>query len=132
MFSWSEDRFSPTRSRTARYASLELRWNLIDASTMNGTTSSASSVSCHDIRSRTTSANVSSNVAATNWSNPHCTSSDIDSMSAVMRDTSTPALLRSKKPSDWRWMWSKSRSRKARRKPSPARFTNTYCCRLPT
>ena len=58
---------------------------------MTGITSSASRVSCHDITSRTASENVTRMAADTNWSRPHCTSSDIDSMSAVMRDTRTPA-----------------------------------------
>ena len=92
-------------------------------------TSSPTMVSCHDIASISTSAKTTSRIAETNCSRPHCTSSDIDSMSAVMRETSTPDLLRSKNASDWRSMWSKTRTRSARRNPSPARLTNTYCWR---
>ena len=94
---------------------------------MTGNTSSASNVSCHDMISSTTSANVTNSAADTNCSRPHCTSSLIDSMSAVMRDTSTPALLRSKNANDWRWMCPNRRNRRARRNPSPAMFTYTYC-----
>ena len=98
---------------------------------MIGSTIRATSVSCHESRNSTTSENVSRIAAATNCSTPHCTSSASDSMSAVIRDTSTPDLLRSKKASDWRWMWSNTRMRRIRRKPSPARLTKTCCCRPP-
>ena len=98
---------------------------------MIGSTSSATSVSCHDRTNSTTSENDEQDRRRDELQQPHCTSSAIDSMSAVIRDTSTPDLLRSKKASDWRWMWSNTRMRRMRRNPSPARLTNTYCWRPP-
>ena len=94
-----------------------------------GITSIATSVSCHDRKMRSTNENVISRPAVTNWRRPHCTSSDIDSMSAVMRAISTPDLWRSKKPSDCFWMCPNTLTRSSRRNPSPARLTKMNCWR---
>ena len=99
---------------------------LIDANTTIGNTASAINVSCHDITNSTQIATSSKIPAETNCKSPHCTSSDIDSISAVIRATRTPALFSSKNPSDCRWIWANRRSRSSRKKPSPARLISTY------
>ena len=53
------------------------------------------SMSCHDTLVSTASETTSSSAFDTNIVRPICTSSDSESTSEVMRDTSTPALDRS-------------------------------------
>ena len=73
--------------------------------------------------------NVTRSPAPTNCRRPHCTNSAIDSMSAVIRATSTPDLFRSKKANDCFCMCPNTRTRSSLRNPSPARLMNTYCWR---
>jgi hypothetical protein len=74
---------------------LDWRWNRIDATTITGSTSRQMSVSCTDIRNSSTNVRTSSSVAETNCRSPNCTSSLIESISDVSRETRTPAFSRS-------------------------------------
>jgi hypothetical protein len=60
---------------------------------------------------------------------PTCTSSDNDSMSAVIRDTRTPAFSRSKNAIESDWRCPNTRNRRSRRKRSPTRLMTTMRAR---
>jgi hypothetical protein len=60
-----------------------------------GSANPHTSISCHDTEVSTTSEITSSRAFDTNIVRPICTSSDSESTSEVIRDTSTPALDRS-------------------------------------
>ena len=94
---------------------------------MGATNSTTISVSCQLIAVIRMSVITSSRPAATNCSRPHWMSSPMLSMSAVMRLTSTPALLRSKNAIDCACNRSNTVTRRSRRKPSPARLMARYC-----
>ena len=132
MPSCSADRFAPTFSRTSRYALFASRWNFTEAAMMNGKTMRVMRVSSHDSENNRKNARNSSSAEEMNCIRPNCTSSDIDSTSAVMRDTRTPAFSRSKNAIDWRWMWANTFVRRRRRNPSPAWFSCTYWARAAT
>ena len=95
MPSWSCESVLPMPSRTSRYALFESRWNLMLASTTNGTQIRHSRSSFHDTTASTNTDTTSRIPLLTNMSRPICTSSCSESTSLVMRDTITPAFSRS-------------------------------------
>ena len=101
----------------------ESRWNFTDAIATIGTEIRHTSANFHDITTRRVSESTSNRPFDRNCSKPNCTSSAIESMSEVMREMSTPAFSRSKKPSESDCMWLNTRTRMSRRKLSPMRPT---------
>ena len=93
MPSWRCDSVLPMRSRT-RGRPVRVRWNLMLARITGGSARPHTSMSCHDTLVSTAS-EMTSRAFDTNIVRPICTSSDSESTSEVMRDTSTPALDRS-------------------------------------
>ena len=74
---------------------LESRWNRREAMRITGTTSMQTSVNCQEYTNSRANVKTMSSAADRNCCRPNCTSSPIESMSAVMRETSTPACSRS-------------------------------------
>ena len=95
MPSWSEVSVSPIQSRMRRYDAVGVARNLTVATITSGTGIRQTSSSCQDTTARKTTATTSSTVFDSMSRRPCCTRSSIESMSAVMRDTITPAFSRS-------------------------------------
>ncbi len=74
---------------------MEARWNLMLASTTNGTQMRHSNRSFQETMASTTTETPSSRLLLTNMSSPICTSSCSESTSLVIRETITPAFSRS-------------------------------------
>ena len=85
------------RSRMSRYVLFESRWNLTDRDRHDRHRDEAHAASAStSITTSNASEIARSKPFDDELSNPNCTSSAIESTSDVMRETSTPAFLRSK------------------------------------
>ncbi len=97
--------------------------NQIVATATGGTTTSVTAVRIGLVTNMNVIVPAKTRPLITNITRPWDSSCWIASMSAVIRETTTPVFPFSKKSSDSEVMWSKTRLRRSRRKLSPIQAT---------